>query len=154
MALTLRSPAFEHGDKIPQQYTCDGENASPPIMWSEGPTGTRSFAIIMDDPDAPGKTWVHWILYNIPSDEGSLSEHIPNKPSLERGMLQGKNDFEQYGYGGPCPPSGTTHSYYIKLYALDIEPDLSPGATKELLLEKLDGHILDQSELTGKYLRQ
>jgi len=107
MDLTVESSAFQNGGMIPSKYSCDGRDISPPISWSEGPTGTKSYAIIVDDPDAPVGTWVHWVMYDIPSDVTSLPEAVPSSKTLDNGAVQGRNDFKRYGYGGPCPPGGT-----------------------------------------------
>lgn len=152
MALTLKSSAYQRGEMIPSKYTCDGANVSPPLEWSDVPEETQSFAIIFDDPDAPAKTWVHWVIYNIPADIQKLEENIPGAKELPWGAVHGVNDFKKQGYGGPCPPGGT-HGYYMKLYALDEVLDLKPGATKEQLIDSMDGHILEKAELVGKYKR-
>lgn len=145
---TLASPAFDHQKQIPAKYTCDGENISPQIHWENAPEGTQSFALIVDDPDAPKKVWVHWVVFNIPADAKSLKEGIRTG-----NFVQGMTDFGSVGFGGPCPPSGT-HRYYFKLYALDTILDLPEGATKEELLKAMNGHILDQTELIGLYQRK
>jgi len=151
--LTIQSQAFAQGGSIPVQYTCDGMDMSPPLKWSDPPDGTGSFALISDDPDAPVGTWVHWVMYNIPEDIRELPENIPTSGKLDNGALQGMTDFRRIGYGGPCPPSGT-HRYYFKIYALDTMLDLNPGATKQQLLRTMEGHILAQGELMGRYARQ
>ena len=144
--MTLSSPAFENGEKIPAKYTADGEDISPPLTFGEIPKNAQSLALIMDDPDAPGSTWVHWLVWNIPPDRNDLSEgeKLP--------FTHGTNDFGTLVYGGPSPPSGT-HRYYFKLYALDIMLDLEEGATKKQLLEAMDGHELAKAVLMGKYNR-
>ncbi|NIM20609.1 MAG: YbhB/YbcL family Raf kinase inhibitor-like protein [Candidatus Latescibacteria bacterium] len=152
MEIKLESAAFEHGGMIPSKYTCDGADVSPPLVWSGLPEGTKSVALICDDPDAPMGTWVHWVIYNIPPDTTSLDEGIPSKENIELGARQGKNDFRKIGYGGPCPPGGT-HRYFFKLYALDTVLDLEPGATKRELLKSMEGHISAQGELMGRYKR-
>ncbi len=152
MELKLSSPAFEDGDNIPRKYTCDGDNISPPLTWSNVPQGTETLAIIFDDPDAPSKTWVHWVLYNIPGDEQKLDEQIPPSEILANGTVHGTNDFGKRAYRGPCPPMGP-HRYIIKLYALDAELNLGPGATKEELLNTMKGHIIGKAQLTGIYKR-
>ncbi|MDX1636373.1 MAG: YbhB/YbcL family Raf kinase inhibitor-like protein [Balneolaceae bacterium] len=153
MPLNLRSPAFEDGDVIPKKYTCDGEDVSPPLAWSNPPQGTQSFAIIFDDPDAPGKTWVHWVLYNIPGDVRKLRELVPAVEILANGTVHGTNDYQKRSYRGPCPP-GERHHYSIRLYALDEELDLKPGATKKELMSAMKGHILEEAQLTATYSRQ
>lgn len=152
MAIKITSTAFEEGGMIPKKYTCDGENVSPPLSWTSVPVGTKSFALIADDPDAPMGTWVHWVLFNLPGDTNELLENIPPKETLENGAKQGTNDFRKIGYGGPCPPSGT-HRYYFKLYALDTDIDLDSGITKEQLLKAMQGHIVAEGQLMGRYKR-
>jgi len=149
----LTSPAFGPGESIPAQYTCDGQDISPPLEWSEPPDGTQSLALIADDPDAPGRTWVHWVLYNIPPETRSLPEALAVDAELPPGSQHGQNSSRRAGYSGPCPPSGT-HRYFFKLYALSTVLDLSDGATKEQLLEAMKGRILAQAELMGEYSRQ
>jgi Raf kinase inhibitor-like YbhB/YbcL family protein len=153
MAFKLESTAFADQGFIPAKYTCDGANVSPPLAWSNVPEGAQSYAIIFDDPDAPAKTWVHWVLYNIPGNIQELGESIPSQKTLENGAMHGTNDFKNYGYGGPCPPGGT-HGYHLKLYALDILLDIGPGATKQQLIDAMNGHILEKAELVGKYQRK
>lgn len=137
---------------IPRVYTCDGEDRSVPLAWTEPPAGTQSFALIADDPDAPAGTWVHWVLYNIPAHTRALLEGLGPLASLPDGSLHGKNSWRKLGYGGPCPPRGT-HRYFFKLYALDIQLALQPGATKDDVLKAMEGHILAQTELMGTYKR-
>ena len=149
---TLSSEAFAQEDPIPVKFSCDGENVSPPLEWSDPPKGTESFALISDDPDAPGGTWVHWILYNIPADARALPEAISAVDKLSDGSRHGENSFGRLDYGGPCPPGGT-HRYFFKLYALDVALDLEPGVKKETLLQTMEGHILEQVELMGTYTR-
>lgn len=153
IALTIRSPAFQPEALIPGKYTCDGADISPPLTWSGVPEGATSLALIADDPDAPGKTWVHWVLFNLPPETNSLSEHLPTDATLENGAIQGITDFGRPGYGGPCPPGGT-HRYYFKLYALDTTLDLSPKAKKADVVQAMEGHILAKGQLMGKYKRQ
>lgn len=143
---------FTDNGNIAVKYTCDGADVSPPLAWSDPPEGTKSFALILDDPDAPSKTWVHWLLYNIPGDARALKENLPNHKQLADGSFQGINDFKNYGYDGPCPPGGT-HGYRLKLYALDTILALSAGTTKEQLIDAMDGHILEKTELVGTYKR-
>ena len=152
MEIKLKSPAFEEGGMIPRNYTCDGKDVSPPLTWEGVPEGTKSLALICDDPDAPIGTWVHWVLYNLPPKTTELAEAIPLEPVLPNGAKQGKNDWRKFGYGGPCPPGGT-HRYYFKIYALDTMLDLEAGATKKDLLKAMEGHILAQGQLMGKYSR-
>lgn len=153
LTLNLNSTAFEEGGMIPAQYTCDGQNISPPLAWSGVPEGTKTLALICDDPDAPRGTWVHWVAFQIPAAEKGLPENIPARETLDNGARQGKNDFKNTGYGGPCPPNGT-HRYFFKLYALDAALDLPPGATKDQLLKATEGHVLAEGQLMGRYTRQ
>ena len=148
--LTIKSDAFVSGQSIPAKYTCIGRNISPPLTWNEPPAGTQSFALIMDDPDAPVGTWVHWVLYNIPLAKRDLQEDLPitGKNMDPNAIYVGKNSSGNIGYDGPCPPSGT-HRYIFKLYALDTTINLLPGVTREQILKEMDGHILAQSELVG-----
>ncbi|MFQ5798082.1 MAG: YbhB/YbcL family Raf kinase inhibitor-like protein [Bacteroidota bacterium] len=152
MDIKMTSGAFEEGGMIPKQYTCDGPDVSPPLVWSSVPNGTKSLALICDDPDAPMGTWVHWVLFNLPPDIKELPEKVAPQKTLANGARQGTNDFRKIGYGGPCPPSGT-HRYYFKLYALDTEINLEAGATKKELLKAMEGHILAEGQLMGKHKR-
>ncbi|MBA7700362.1 hypothetical protein ES703_109073 [subsurface metagenome] len=152
MDIKIKSPAFVPGGKIPGKYTCDGMDISPPLAWTSGPGGTKTFALICDDPDAPMGTWVHWVLFNLPADIIELRENVLPERELKGGAKQGMNDFRKIGYGGPCPPGGT-HRYYFKLYALDTEINLETGATKSELLKAMEGHILAEGQLMGKYER-
>ena len=149
MTIAITSPAFAHGKPIPVEYTCDGDDISPPLQWAEPPANTQSFTLIMDDPDAPVGTWDHWILFNIPADTRNLSAAAT--PPL--GSVDGNNSWRRTGYGGPCPPRGT-HRYFFKLYALDTTLNLPAGTNKDDVLAAMDGHILAQSELMGTYTRQ
>jgi len=153
MPFELTSTAFGAGDPIPRKYTCDGEDTSPPLQWSDPPKGTRSFALIADDPDAPMGTWVHWVLYNLPASVHALPEGVPTDADLPDGSRHGQNSWRRLGYGGPCPPGGT-HRYFFKLYALDAQLDLAVGASKEELLQAMKGHILATTETMGLYTRQ
>ena len=151
--MELKSSAFEAGGMIPKKYTCDGPDASPPLNWSDVPAKAKSLALIVDDPDAPMGTWVHWVAWNIPPDARSLDEGVPKKDSLPNGTKQGTTDFRSIGYGGPCPPSGT-HRYFFKLYALDTALNLPLSTTKKDLERAMQGHVLRQVELIGKYARK
>jgi len=153
MAISLFSTAFKEGDKIPVKYTCDGQDVSPPLEWGQPPPGTQAFALIVDDPDAPGGVFTHWVIFNIPSDSRKLPEAIPTQTQLPDGALQGKNDFGRIGYGGPCPPPGRPHRYQFTLYALDQRLDLKAGVSKKQLLSAMQGHVLTQIQLTGIYQR-
>ena len=152
MEIKLTSTAFKEGELIPKKYTCDGRNVSPPLEWIGTPVATQSIALICDDPDAPIGTWVHWIIFNIPASAKTLSENIPPNKVFEDGTAQGNNDFRKIGYGGPCPPGGT-HRYFFKIYALDKRIELTPGATKDELIKEMEGHILAEGGLMGKYSR-
>lgn len=153
MAWMLTSSAFAQGAMIPKEYTCDGKDISPPLSWGDPPEGTQSFALIMDDPDAPMGTWVHWVIYNIPATARALPEGVPPDADLSDGSRHGRNSWRRLGYGGPCPPSGT-HRYFFKLYALNTVLPLASGATKEELLKAMEGHILTPAELMGRYSRR
>jgi Raf kinase inhibitor-like YbhB/YbcL family protein len=148
--MEIKSPAFAMGGMIPPKYSCTGENVSPPLTWKEVPMGTKSIAIITDDPDAPMGSWVHWVFYDIPASVHSLGESIPQGKKPAVGGTQGMNDSRNLGYDGPCPPSGT-HRYYFKVYALDTALGLPPGATKKDVVKAMDGHVLGESVLMGKF---
>jgi len=150
----LSSPALAAGEPIPVRHTCDAEDLSPPLAWANPPEDAESFALIVDDPDAPTpEPFVHWVAYNLPADLGGLPEGVPPAETLEQGGLQGRNDFGRLGYGGPCPPPGDPHRYQFKLFALDAAPALEAGAGKGALLEAMDGHVLAQVQLEGTYQR-
>ena len=153
MSFDLTSSAFQQNGSIPKEYSCDGSDTSVPLKWKGAPQGTKSFAMIADDPDAPRGTWVHWVLYDLPEAVQELPEGIGQVETLQNGAKQGKNDFGKVGYGGPCPPSGPAHRYYFKLYALDQMTSLRPKATKQQLLDAIKGHVLAQTELMGTYKR-
>jgi Raf kinase inhibitor-like YbhB/YbcL family protein len=152
MKITVTSSAFQEGGMIPKQYTCDGKDVSPPLAWESVPEGTKSLALICDDPDAPMGTWVHWVLYDLPPTVKALPESVPASKVIAQGGKQGTSDFRKIGYGGPCPPGGT-HRYFFKLYALDTELKADPGMTKAQLLKVMEGHILAEGQLMGKYKR-
>jgi Raf kinase inhibitor-like YbhB/YbcL family protein len=151
--MQLKAHSFTSGSEIPRQFTCAGSNISPALTWSAPPEGTESFALVMDDPDAPGRTWVHWVLYDLPASERALPEGIAPKGTLPSGARQGRNDFGRIGYGGPCPPPGAPHRYFLKLYALDAPLNLKAGATRADVDHAMRGHILAQAELIGRYQR-
>jgi Raf kinase inhibitor-like YbhB/YbcL family protein len=153
MTMQLTSPAFEEGRPIPARHTGDGEDVSPALKWTDPPGGTQSFALVCDDPDAPRKTWVHWVLFNIPAAERELGERVAKDLTLPNGVRQGKNDFGKVGYGGPAPPKGKPHRYFFKLYALGATLDLPAGATKDDLLRAMEGHVLAEAQLMGTYSR-
>ena len=152
MTLELTSTAFSEGQPIPARYTCTGEDISPPLAWRGAPPGTQNFALIMDDPDAPGRTWVHWVVFNLSASTTGLPAAIRADDDLPGGALHGQNSWRRSDYGGPCPPSGT-HRYFFKLYALDTTLDLARGATKEQVLDALAGHVLAEGQLMGTYKR-
>lgn len=152
MTFELTSPAFDQGDSIPTPYTCDGENKSPPLHWAQVPQDANSLALIMDDPDAPSGTYVHWVFYNLPPDVGMISEGAQPDDIEALGGENGSNSRGQAGYTGPCPPSGE-HRYFFKLYALDTTVDLSAGATKADLEAAVSGHVIEQADLMGVYAR-
>jgi hypothetical protein len=153
MEIKVTSSAFEDGGLIPAKYTCDGEDISPPLQWAGVPEGAGSVALICDDPDAPMGTFVHWVLFNLPATTTELAEDVPADKTLPNGARQGITDFGRIGYGGPCPPSGT-HRYFFKIYALDTELALKAGASKREMLRAMEGHILAQGQLMGKYRRR
>lgn len=152
MSVQITSSAFKDGGMIPSKYTCDGQNISPPLSWTSVPEETKSIALTFTDPDAPGGMWVHWVIFNLPADTRELPEKVPPQKTLPNGARQGTNDFRKIGYGGPCPPDGT-HRYYFNLYALDAEIDLQPGITESELLKAIEGSILAEGQLMGKYKR-
>jgi Raf kinase inhibitor-like YbhB/YbcL family protein len=147
--MQVTSTAFKEGETIPDLHAYENKNLSPPLKWSDVPDGVKSFALIADDPDAPPGTWVHWVLFNIPRDTRELKAAPGGKVDLP-GAVQGKNDFKKLGYGGPAPPSGT-HRYFFKLYALDTTLNLKEGATKGDVVKAMNGHIVAQGQLMGKF---
>lgn len=151
MAFQITTTAFRDGGSIPKKFTCDGPDVSPALSWTDPPSGTRSLAIIADDPDAPGGIWVHWVLYDLPPETRQLPEGVAKDPQLPNGAQQGRNDFGKIGYNGPCPPRGATHRYFFKLYALNARTGLRTGATKAELERAIKGHIVAQAQLIGKF---
>lgn len=149
----LKSPAFAQGQTIPSKYTCDGMDISVPLSWTAPPAGTRSLALIVEDPDAPGGTWIHWVLYNIPAQTRELPQSVPHQAQAQNGMEQGVNDFQRTGYGGPCPPPGPSHRYHFLLYALSQKLPLPPGATKLQVMTALKPYVLGETKLIGRYGR-
>ena len=154
MTLTITSAAFEDGGAMAARYTCEGQDTAPPLQWKGVPEGTRSLALIVDDPDAPDPAaprmvYVHWVLYNLPADAGGLPEGVTSD-GLPAGTLEGLNDWQRTGYGGPCPPIGR-HRYFHKLYALDVELDDLGRPTKDELLNAMKGHVIAQAEIVGTY---
>ena len=153
MSFTVSTTAFQPGGDIPTKYTCTGPDVSPALSWNDPPAGTQSFALIADDPDAPVRTWVHWVAYDLPASSRQLPEGVPKTAAIPGGGVQGLNDFGKTGYGGPCPPPGKPHRYYFKLYALDSKLNLKPGATKKAVEQAMQGHILAQAEVMGRFKR-
>ncbi|MBI4846840.1 MAG: YbhB/YbcL family Raf kinase inhibitor-like protein [Candidatus Omnitrophica bacterium] len=153
MALEIKSSAFKNNETIPKEYTSQGPDISPPLSWTGAPKEAKAFALICDDPDAPGGNWVHWVIYNIPGNTASLDKAVPPSGVLANGVKQGKNDFGRIGYGGPMPPPGKPHRYFFKLYALDAKLELEPGLIKEELLKRMKAHILKEAQLIGVFKR-
>ncbi|HLV85604.1 MAG TPA: YbhB/YbcL family Raf kinase inhibitor-like protein [Candidatus Sulfotelmatobacter sp.] len=151
--LTISSASFPSGGTIAKKYTCDGPDVSPQLSWTDPPPGTQTFALLADDPDAPGGNWNHWTIWNLPAGSRSLPEGASKEEHLTDGSQQGKNDFPKIGYNGPCPPPGSPHRYYFKLFALDIKLNLKPGAGKKELEAAMQGHILAHAEWMGRYGR-
>ena len=152
MEITVTSSAFKEGEFIPKKYTCDADNVSPAVEWKGIPDSAKVLALICDDPDAPRGTWVHWVIFNIPASAKGLPENVQRTSTLPNGARQGINDSHELGYDGPCPPGGT-HRYYFKVYAIDKSLTLESGATKAQLLKAMDGHILGEGQLMGRYRR-
>lgn len=153
MTFALRSPDFPDGANIPRPFTCEGEDRSPALEWSDAPSGTKTFALIVDDPDAPVGTWVHWVIYNLPETTRALKGGMEKQEQLADGSRQGRNDFRKTGYNGPCPPPGKPHRYFFKLYALSTKLTLAPGASKSDVEHAMEGHILGRTEWMGRYQR-
>jgi Raf kinase inhibitor-like YbhB/YbcL family protein len=153
MGFQITSTAFAPGAPVPARYPGDGDDVSPPLAWTEPPEGTRAFVLISDDPDAPGGTWVHWVLYDIPAATRKLEEGVATAETVLGTAKQGLTDFRRIGYGGPAPPRGRPHRYFFKLYAVDGETGLKPGATKAQVLKAIEGHVLASAELMGTYKR-
>jgi Raf kinase inhibitor-like YbhB/YbcL family protein len=153
-ALELRSPAFAPAGEIPARHACDGADVSPPLRWSDPPAGAKGFALIAEDPDAPGGAWVHWVLYEIPPAARELPEAVAAQDAVAGIGRQGTNDFKRVGYGGPCPPRGPAHRYVFRLYALDGQTGLAPRKVKADVLKAIEGHVLGQAELMGRYQRR
>jgi Raf kinase inhibitor-like YbhB/YbcL family protein len=149
--IQVTSTAFEDGQPIPEKYSGQGDNVSPPLQWSDASQQTKSFALICEDPDAPSGTFTHWLVYNLPPTTMSLDENVPKGQSMVYGFLQGKNGFGNVGYGGPAPPSGEVHHYVFKVYALDIILLLPGGGDRSDLLSAMDGHVIGEGELTGTF---
>ncbi len=148
----ILSPSFGDNEDIPLKFTCDSQNISPELIWSTPPEGTESIVLIMDDPDAPG-SFTHWVLFNIPAHITELPEGVPSQNVLEKGGTHGRNGLGAMGYFGPCPPAGPEHRYKFRIYAIDTVLSLEAGATKQMVLSAISGHILDEALLTGKFGR-
>jgi Raf kinase inhibitor-like YbhB/YbcL family protein len=153
MALVLKSTAFAPGAEIPKKHSCEAADVSPALEWSGSPARTVSFALIMDDPDAPAGTWAHWVLWNLTASAHGLPEAVAKQDQLVDGMRQGRNSFRKIGYNGPCPPPGKPHRYFFRLYALDEKLELAPGANSADLQQAMKGHVLMQAEYMGAYRR-
>ena len=152
--MRLTTPAFQSGGQIPAIHTCDGSDASPALVWEGAPRAAESLALIVDDPDAPGGDWVHWVLFDLPVTTGRLPAGVPRGADVPSSGRQGRNDFGQVGYGGPCPPAGPVHHYHFTLYALDLRLGLPSGVTKSDLQRAMRDHVLAQAELVGRYQRR
>jgi Raf kinase inhibitor-like YbhB/YbcL family protein len=153
LAFTLSSPSFHNGEQIPKKFTCDGADVSPQLQWSSPPSGAQSFVLIADDPDAPVGTWTHWIYFDMPGQITSLPENVDKVEQPPSAGHQGRNDFRKIGYGGPCPPVGKPHRYFFKIYALDKNLNLKAGAGRQEVEQAMQGHIIGQAEIFGKYQR-
>ena len=155
MALSLHSPVFQQNQEIPERFTGEGDDCSPPLEWSGAPSKTKTYALVVDDPDAHVQTgsFVHWVIFNIPAQQQDLPEGMQHRGDMSDGTLQGRNDFDRVGYGGPLPPSGEEHRYRFKLYALDDRLDLDSGASKAELERAMHRHVLDHTQLVGHYAR-
>lgn len=151
MSFLLTSPAFAQGRPIPRDFAKEGRNVSPTLTWTDPPPGTASYALICDDPDAPRGTFTHWVAFNLPAIARELAEGVPQTQELPNGTVQGKNDFGEVGYGGPKPPPGGPHRYFFKLYALDAMLSLRAGASKQELLDAMQGHVLAEAQLMGTF---
>lgn len=153
LAFNMKISRVRNGENIPKKYTCDSLDISPAIRWGDVPPYTESFAIICIDPDAPGRIWTHWVIFNIPADTGRLEENTAKVNILPGGITQGVNDFGSYGYRGPCPPPGKSHRYVFTIYALDTKLSLGHNPTREKLLNAMRGHILSEARVIGTYKR-
>ncbi len=153
MSFALNTSAFRNGGEIPSRYTCSGSDISPALKWSGSPKGTRSLALIVDDPDAPMGTWTHWLIWNIPAQPPSLPGGVPADGELRNGARQGRNDFNRLGYGGPCPPPGKAHRYFFRICAVDTLLELKPGGSRSDLERALKGHVVSQAVWMGTFRR-
>jgi len=149
----ITSSGFAEAEVIPDRYACTGENLSPELTWGEPPAGTQSLALIFDDPDAPGGSWVHWVIFNMPTDQNSLPESVAPLAEHPDGSLSGSNSWNELGYGGPCPPQGSTHQYIFALFALDTVLELEAGASKQEVLIAMEGHVLAETQISGLFSR-
>ncbi len=153
MTVQLTSSAFASGGRIPERYTCRGEGVSPPLAWQHLPAETESLVLIVDDPGAPNGVFAHWVVYDLPTVPGRLDEGVGTEDGGPSEGVQGRNDYGHVGYGAACPPMGETHTYYFRLYALDAQLDLPPGATRAQVLDALRGHVLSQTEMQAQFGR-
>lgn len=153
MTLEIKSPDFAAGATIPKQFTCDAADMSPALEWNAPPEGTKSLALIADDPDAPVGTWVHWVVFDLPTSARGIPQNFPKTEQTADGARQGRNDFKKIGYSGPCPPPGKPHRYFFRVYALDTKLNLQAGATKKDVEKAMQGHVLAQGEYMGRYGR-
>jgi len=153
MSFVLETKAFPKSGEIPARYTCSGDDVSPALSWSGAPQNTKSFALIVDDPDAPSGTFTHWLVYELPAATHQLPESVSKTDDLSGGGRQGRNDFRRVGYGGPCPPPGKAHRYFFKLYALNAALNLPAGASRQDLEAAMRGHVIAQAERMGKFAR-
>jgi Raf kinase inhibitor-like YbhB/YbcL family protein len=151
--ISITTNAFGQGERIPEPYTCNGQNISPPLTWEKIPAGTKSIAVIVDDPDAPRGSFTHWLIYNLPPDARGLAEQIPKERHLPDGSIQGMNDFGRIGYAGPCPPPGRHHRFTITVFAIDIMVDPREAETQAAFRKAIQGHTLAKGELMGIYGR-
>lgn len=149
---SLSTTSFQAGADIPARFTCNAENLSPALAWTDPPAGTQAFALLVDDPDAPGGVFNHWVLFDLPASARELNEGVPKNGDPE-GARQGHNGFDELGYGGPCPPPGHVHRYYFRLYALDQKLNLPAGASKSAVEKAMKGHVLAQAEVMGRFKR-
>jgi Raf kinase inhibitor-like YbhB/YbcL family protein len=149
----ITSKSFQEGQRIPKLYTADGKDISPPLTWSAPPEKTQTLALICDDPDAPAGTWVHWLIYDLPSGQRALAENVRKEAKLDAGIAQGMNSFNKIGYNGPSPPPGETHRYFFKLYALDSKLSLGSAVKKDELEAAMKNHVLAETQLMGTYSR-
>jgi Raf kinase inhibitor-like YbhB/YbcL family protein len=154
MAFNITSTAFEHGAMIPAVHTCDGDNVSPPLRWDEAPKATASFALVMEDTDAPGGIFTHWIMYNIPPDAAHLEKIIPIKKNLKNKAIQGKNDFGKIGYRGPCPPKGGEHRYFFRVFALKKKLPPESANTRDDFYRAIKDLVLEEAEYMGRYKKK